>query len=54
MNDVRQCYVDTLAKLADMPLLENILNEITGTEEEFIKRSSNLSDEIMKSEYSLS
>jgi len=54
MNVVRQHYVGTLARLADMPLLENILNEITGTEEELIKRSSNLSDKILKSEYALS
>lgn len=54
MNDVRICYTAILATLADMPLLEDILNEITGTKEKFVKKSNNLSEEIIKSEYALS
>lgn len=55
MNEVRQNYIDILAELADMNLLQYILNSITGNSDGKVKRySSDLSQYIRKCEYALS
>lgn len=55
MNQLRQNYIDILAELADMPLLQNILNEVTKNPEGVVtKYSDKLSEYIRQSEYALS
>ncbi len=54
MNQVRQNYIDILAEIADMNLLETILNQITGTNQKLTRLSTDLSKFIRQSQYSLS
>jgi len=54
MNNVRDNYRNILADIADMNLLESIVNEITGNNVNLIKDSDDLSKYIRESEYALS
>lgn len=54
MNEVRQNYVDILAEVSDMNLLEDILGQIVGHPITYIKYSDNYSDFVKQSEYALS
>lgn len=54
VNEMRENYVFILAALADMPLLANILNDITGRGDTLTKYTDNLGDLIRESEYALS
>ena len=54
MNNVRDNYRNILADIADMNLLESIVNEITGNKVNLIKDSDDLSKYIRESEYALS
>ncbi len=51
---VRELYVEILAKIADMDLLQSILSEISGKEVQLTKFSTDLSKDILQSEYALS
>ena len=54
MNQVRRNYVNILADIAEMDLLENILNEITGRNGKFTKYTDNLGSLIREANYPLS
>lgn len=54
MNNVRNTYNNILANIANSNLLEDILNEITNHKGKLKKYSTNLSKEILNSNYSLS
>lgn len=54
MNQVRKNYMALLGWIADNPLLENILRNISNKPVIMRKSSNNLSTAILKSEYSLS
>ena len=54
MNKVRQNYIDILAEIAQMDLLQSIVNEISGNDDVLEKYSNNLHEEILNSEYALS
>lgn len=54
MQQVRDNYRTILAKIADMPLLENILSQIAGRKIPIGKYSDDLGKEILQSEYALS
>ncbi len=54
MDQVRKCYVEILASIADSNLLQNILNELTSSNGRLEKKCTNLSKLILSSEYALS
>jgi len=54
MQRVREMYKTIMAFIADAPILESILSEISGTAVSLTKFSDDLSDDIMNSEYMLS
>ena len=55
MQKVRENYRDILAEIADMPLLQTILRELSGSGSLTLTKNSNdLSKEILQSEYALS
>jgi len=54
MNEVRKNYLTLLAWIADEPVLENILRNISNKPVSIRKASSNLSQGILKAEYALS
>ncbi len=54
MQLVREYYRNTLASIANMDLLSNILSEISGHNVILTKFSNDLYKDIMKSEYMLS
>jgi len=51
INDVRMLFRNILIEIADSNLLEDILNEITGGNGIYVKRSKDLSTYIFNSEY---
>lgn len=54
MNNVRENYRNILADIADSNLLQDILNELDGTNQKYTKFSDDLGDLIRESEYALS
>ena len=54
MQRVREMYKTIMAFIADSPILESILSEISGTAVSLTKFSNDLSVDIMNSEYMLS
>ena len=54
MQDVARHYREILAEIADSNLLEDILSEVTGTKLTINKMSSDLSKDILNSQYMLS
>jgi len=54
MQDVRDLYVQILAEIAEMDLLESILSEIAGKHVPLNKLSDDLSQDILDSQYALS
>lgn len=54
MNDMRLHYMEILRDIANSNLLQDIINEIRGTNGTLLKDSYDLGDLIMESEYSLS
>jgi DNA-directed RNA polymerase len=54
MQKVRELYVEILAEIADNPILENILSEISGKTVSLTKTSTMLGTDIRQSEYALS
>ena len=55
MNKVRQNYVEILAELASMNLLQDILREVSGNFSLVYKKySHDLSNDILNAEYALS
>lgn len=54
MNNVRQNYIDILAKIADSTLAQDILCQISGRNDILIKETEDLSTLIKKSNYALS
>lgn len=54
MNLVRSNYKNILAEIANSNLLANILSQICGEKVEVVKRSDNLAEYILYSEYALS
>lgn len=53
MNRVRYWYKEILAEIADSDVLQDLLNQIHGTNGTFSKQSSNLGDLIRQSNYAL-
>ena len=54
MNQLRLQYVNVMADLADSEVLSDILNQIHGSNNKWVKKSSDLSDKIKHSNYALS
>lgn len=55
MNKVRQNYVDILAEIAQMDILQSILREVSGNPAlVYVKYSDDLHTSILESEYALS
>jgi len=54
IEDIRIGYADELAKLAESNVIQNILNQIAGTNGVFNKYSQDLAQSIRESNYSLS
>ena len=54
MNQVRKNYITLLAWLADNPVLENILRNLSNKPISIRKASNNLSEAILKADYALS
>lgn len=54
MNLVRLHYVEILAEIADSTLMQNILREITGTNERYIKKGPSIAPLVRQAEYALS
>ena len=54
MNVLRDHIKDIYSELARMDLMENILTEIKGSPSGYVKKPSNIAEEILKSEYIIS
>lgn len=54
MNQLRKHYIEIFAELADSNLMEDILNQIHGSNETLQKHTPNLSEKIRQSNYMLS
>ena len=54
MQQVRELYIEILAEIADNPILENILSEVSGKAVSLTKFSTTLGNDIRQSMYALS
>lgn len=53
LNHLRQQYINILSELADSSLLDDLLSQVTGRPQHFVKFSPDLSKHIQKSNYAL-